>query len=294
MRIDLHTHSTASDGTDAPDALPVLARAAGLDVVALTDHDSTAGLAAAAAAAPPGLTVLPGIELSCEWTAPAGPDGLAEPDGEAGEAGGSISLHLLGYLIDPANPELQAECQRLRSGRVDRGHQIAERLAAAGLPIDWDRVRELAGDGSIGRPHLARVLVEAGVVPTVDAAFRDYLRTGSPYYVDKAELDVLAAIGLVRRSGGVPVFAHPLARRRGRVVDDAAIAAMAAAGLAGLEVDHPDHDEAERAHLRGLAADLGLLSTGSSDYHGSNKTVRLGANSTDPAVYEAILAAGPA
>jgi predicted metal-dependent phosphoesterase TrpH len=285
MRIDLHTHSTASDGTDAPDLLPALARAAGLDVVALTDHDSTAGLAAAAAAAPPGLTVLPGIELSCEWIAPDGPDG---------EAGGGIGLHLLGYRIDPANPELQAECRRLRSGRVDRGHQMAERLAAAGLPIDWGRVRELAGDGSVGRPHLARVLVEAGVVPTVDAAFRDYLRAGSPYYVDKAELDVLDAIGLVRRSGGVPVFAHPLARRRGRVVDDAAIAAMVAAGLAGLEVDHPDHDEVERAHLRGLAADLGLFSTGSSDYHGSNKTVRLGANSTDPAVYEAILAAGPA
>jgi predicted metal-dependent phosphoesterase TrpH len=290
MRIDLHAHSTASDGTDPPGALPALARAAGLDVVALTDHDSTDGLAAAAAAAPPGVTVLPGIELSCQWTA-AG-DGT-EPDGPAGDGTerDGISLHLLGYLIDPATPELQSECRRLRAGRVDRGRQMARRLAAAGLPIDWARVRELAGGGSVGRPHLARVLVEAGVVPSVDAAFRDYLRTGSPYYVGKAELDVLAAIGLVRRSGGVPVFAHPLARRRGRVVSDAAIAAMAGAGLAGLEVDHPDHVDADRAHLRGLAADLGLLITGSSDYHGSNKAVRLGANTTDPAMYEAIRAA---
>jgi predicted metal-dependent phosphoesterase TrpH len=277
MRIDLHTHSTASDGTDPPGVLPLAARTAGLDVIALTDHDSTDGLAAALAAAPEGLTVVPGIELSCLW----GPDG------------DRISLHLLGYLIDPMNAQLQAQCVRLRASRVDRGRLIAEKLAGAGLPVRWERVRELAGDGSVGRPHLALALVEAGVVPDVDTAFRDYLYTGSPYYVGKAELDVLTGIALVRGSGGVPVFAHPLARRRGRVVDDAAIEAMAAAGLAGVEVDHPDHDESERTHLRGLAADLGLLTTGSSDYHGTNKTVRLGENTTDPAVYEAILAAGP-
>jgi predicted metal-dependent phosphoesterase TrpH len=197
----------------------------------------------------------------------------------------------LGYLVDPAAPQLVAECRRLRAGRVDRGRQMAERLAAGGLPVSWARVRELAGGGSVGRPHLARALMEAGAVSSLDEAFRRYLRPGSPYYVGKAELDVLAAIRLVRRCGGVPVFAHPLARRRGRVVDDGAIAAMAGAGLAGLEVDHPDHEPAERAHLRGLAADLGLLATGSSDYHGGNKAVPLGANTTDPAVYQAIVAA---
>jgi predicted metal-dependent phosphoesterase TrpH len=278
MRIDLHTHSAASDGTDAPGEIAAAARAAGLDVIALTDHDTTAGLAAAIAAAPPGLTVLPGIELSCTWSA-----GEASPSG--------ISLHLLGYLIDPDAPELAATNARLRESRVDRGRLIAERLAAGGLPVRWERVRELAGGGSVGRPHLARALVEAGVVDSVDAAFRRYLHDSSPYYVGKAELDAVEAVRLVRRIGGVPVFAHPLARRRGRVVDDAAIAELAAAGLAGIEVDHPDHVPADRAHLRGLAAELGLLVTGSSDYHGRNKVVPLGAETTDPAAYEAILAA---
>jgi predicted metal-dependent phosphoesterase TrpH len=227
--------------------------------------------------------VLPGIELSCRWHDPG-------RSGAEHEDHGGISLHLLGYLIDPADPDLVRTCERLRSSRVDRGRVIAERMAAAGLPVRWERVRELAGGGSVGRPHLARVLVEEGVVGSVDEAFRDYLYTGSPYYQGKAELDAVEAVGLVRRAGGVPVFAHPLARRRGRVVGDGAIRAMAAAGLAGLEVDHPDHDEPDRAHLRALAAELDLLVTGSSDYHGRNKTVRLGANTTSPDTLAAIVA----
>ena len=276
MRIDLHTHSTASDGTDTPAELAAAARAAGLDVVALTDHDTTAGIAAAVAAAPPGLTVVPGVELSCRWNP---------------TEGRGVSVHLLGYLVDPAAAELRAECDRLRLGRVDRGRRVTELLAAAGFPVTWERVRALADGGSVGRPHVARALVEAGVVASVDEAFAHLLRTGSPYYAGKPELDALAAVGLVRRAGGVPVFAHPLARRRGRVVDDGAIAAMAAVGLAGLEVDHPDHDAADRAHLRGLAAELALLTTGSSDYHGRNKQVRPGVETTDPEVYAAIVAA---
>jgi predicted metal-dependent phosphoesterase TrpH len=308
MRIDLHAHTTASDGTDDPAALAGAAGAAGLDVVAVTDHDTTGGWAAAVGGAVPGVTLVAGIELSCRWYGPprsAGPDGTAPDgtapdrtapdgtalDGTADEAADGIPLHLLGYLVDPAAPELLAECERLRSGRLDRGRLIADRLAAAGLPVRWEEVRAHAGGGSVGRPHLARALVDAGVVPTVDEAFRRYLYTGSPYYVGKVELDVLAAVRLVRRCGGVPVFAHPLARRRGRVVGDDAIAAMTGAGLAGLEVDHPDHADPDRAHLRGLAADLGLLVTGSSDYHGRNKTVPLGANTTDPAAYERLVAA---
>jgi predicted metal-dependent phosphoesterase TrpH len=144
----------------------------------------------------------------------------------------------------------------------------------------------------VGRPHVARALVEAGVVDSVDHAFATLLHHRSPYYVAKADTDVLEGIALVRAAGGVPVFAHGLATRRGRVVGDEAIATMAAAGLLGLEVDHPDHDPDERAHLRGLAGELGLLVTGSSDYHGSNKTTPIAACTTAPDQFEALLAAG--
>jgi predicted metal-dependent phosphoesterase TrpH len=275
MRIDLHTHSTASDGTDTPAELVAAAGAAGLDVVALTDHDTTAGWAPAVAALPAGLTLVPGAELSCVAADPAG-----QP----------IPLHLLGYLFDQGHEAFLAERRRLRESRLSRGRRIVDRLAAAGLPVSWDQVLELAAGGAVGRPHIGRALVQAGVVGSVDEAFARYLHSGSPYYVPKAETDALAGVRLIRAAGGVPVFAHPLARRRGRVVPDAAIVAMAGAGLAGLEVDHPDHDDADRAHLRRLAADLDLLVTGASDYHGTNKGVRLGAHRTAPAAYEALVA----
>src|SRR5439155_21292408 len=142
---------------------------------------------------------------------------------------------------------------------------------------------------AVGRPHIARALVAAGTVGSVDEAFSRYLYPGSPYYVPKEEIEALAAVRLVRAAGGVPVFAHPLARRRGRVVTDEVIAAMAGAGLAGLEVDHPDHEPTDRAHLRGLAAELGLLVTGSSDYHGTNKAVRLGQETTAAGAYERLV-----
>jgi len=276
MRIDLHTHSSASDGTDTPAELVAAARAAGLDVIALTDHDTTAGWEPAAAALPPGLTLVPGAEISCV---------TAEP------AGRPIPLHVLAYLFDPREEAFRAERGRLQESRLTRARRIVELLEADGLPVSWDRVRELAGSaGAVGRPHIGRALVESGAAGSVPEAFSRYLYTGSPYYVRKAETDVLAAVRLVRAAGGVPVFAHPLARRRGQVVSDVVIAEMADAGLAGLEVDHPDHDPADRAHLRGLAAELGLFVTGSSDYHGSNKAVPLGANLTAPAAYEALVA----
>jgi 3',5'-nucleoside bisphosphate phosphatase len=275
MRIDLHAHSTASDGTDAPAGVMAAAAAAGLDVVALTDHDTTAGWAAAVAALPVGLTLVPGAEISCVSALP-------------GER--PIPLHVLGYLFDPDHAAFRAERRRLRESRVTRARRIVELLAADGLPVTWERVRAEAAGEAVGRPHIARVLVAAGAVRSVDEAFDRYLHTGSPYYVPKQEIEALAAVRLVRAAGGVPVFAHPLARRRGRVVGDEVIAAMAAAGLAGLEVDHPDHDEADRAHLRGLAADLDVLVTGSSDYHGDNKGVRLGECLTAREVYEKIVA----
>lgn len=277
MLIDLHAHSTASDGTDSPTALVKAARDAGLDVVALTDHDTTVGWAEAAAAVPAGLTLVPGLELSCRW---------APPDG-----GRPTELHLLGYLVDPTHRGLDATLMALRDSRLGRAERMTERMAADGLPVRWERVSELAGNASVGRPHIARTLVEAGVVSSVDEAFATLLRTGSPYHEPKQDVDALAGVRLVTDAGGVAVFAHPLARGRGRVVGDDVILAMVGAGLAGLEVDHPDHAPEDREHLRRLAAELGLLATGSSDYHGTNKRVRVGEGGhTSPEAYEALVA----
>lgn len=275
MRIDLHTHSTASDGTDTPAQLMAVAAAAGLDVVAVTDHDTTSGWDAALAHRPPGLTVIRGVEFSCVHQ---------EADGRR------VSLHLLAYLVDPEDAAIRAEWQRLRESRRTRGREMVERLVAAGYPISWGQVQALVGDGPVGRPHIGRALVDAGVVPDVDTAFRELLSSQRPYYVRKADTDVFTAIRLVRDAGGVPVFAHPMARRRGPVVSAATVAAMAAAGLVGLEVDHPDHGPQDRADAARLVRELGLVATGSSDYHGGNKTTAIGARLTDPAEYERLLA----
>jgi 3',5'-nucleoside bisphosphate phosphatase len=274
-RIDLHAHSTASDGTDTPAELVRAAASAGLRAVAITDHDTTRGWAGAVAALPAGLTLLRGAELSC--VSHAGPGRIR------------TTLHLLAYLFDPLHPAFVAERRSLRASRLERGQRIVELMEADGLPVDWPAVRELTGEGTIGRPHIARALVKAGVVGSVDEAFGQLLHPSSPYYVPKADLEVLTAVRLVRAAGGVPVFAHPLARRRGRVVLADVIAEMAAAGLAGLEADHPDQDPSDRAEVRGLAAELGLFVTGSSDYHGTNKIVRLGQESTAEEAYERLV-----
>ncbi|MEW1900638.1 MULTISPECIES: PHP domain-containing protein [unclassified Streptomyces] len=266
MRIDLHTHSTASDGTDSPAELVRNAAAAGLDVVALTDHDTTRGHAEAIAALPEGLTLVTGAELSCRV------------DG--------IGLHLLAYLFDPEEPALLAQRELVRDDRVPRARAMVGKLRDLGVPVTWERVARIAGDGSVGRPHVAEALVELGVVPDVSAAFTpEWLADGGRAYVGKHELDPVEAIRLVKAAGGVTVFAHPLAVKRGRVLPEASIARLAEAGLDGVEVDHMDHDEATRARLRGLAKELGLLTTGSSDYHGSRKTCRLGEYTTDPEIY---------
>ncbi|MFE3858084.1 PHP domain-containing protein [Streptomyces griseorubiginosus] len=266
MRIDLHCHSTASDGTDTPAELVRNARAAGLDVVALTDHDTTRGYREAVAALPAGLTLVTGAELSCRI------------DG--------VSMHLLAYLFDPEEPALLAERELVRDDRVPRARAMVARLQELGVPVTWEQVARIAGDGSVGRPHVATALVELGVVPSVDAAFTaDWLADGGPAHVAKHETDPFEAIRLVKAAGGVTVFAHPGAGKRGRTVPESAIAEMAAAGLDGIEVDHMDHDTDTRERLRGLAKELGLLTTGSSDYHGSRKTVALGEYTTDPEVY---------
>ncbi|MEV7118536.1 PHP domain-containing protein [Kitasatospora griseola] len=272
MRIDLHTHSNASDGTDSPAELVANAVAAGLDVVALTDHDTVAGYGeATAAVAGTGLTLVTGAELSCQV------------DG--------ISMHMLAYLFDPAEPAFAAERELVRTDRFRRGRAIVERCRELGAPISWEQVQRIAGAGAVGRPHIASALVEAGVVASVSDAFTaEWLANEGRADVPKHETDPALAVRLVRGAGGVPVFAHPGAVKRGRTVSDQVIADLAAAGLAGLEIDHTDHDDSTRSRLRDLARELGLLVTGSSDYHGSRKTVRLGEFTTDPAVYEALVA----
>jgi predicted metal-dependent phosphoesterase TrpH len=273
VRIDLHTHSTASDGTETPAELVATAHADGLDVFAITDHDTTGGWAQAREALPTGLTLVTGAEFSCVH------------HGEDGRT----SLHLLGYLFDPDHEGLRAERIRLRAARRHRGEEIVSRMVADGIPISWDQVSDLADGGAVGRPHIARALVDAGLFVDVDAAFAGPLSGRSKYYVGTPDTDVFTAIALVRAAGGVPVFAHPLARRRGKVVGDDVIVALAEAGLGGLEVEHPDHAEDDRAHLRALARDLDLVQTGSSDYHGTNKKTPIGACTTEPAQYERLV-----
>ncbi|MFJ8160956.1 PHP domain-containing protein [Streptomyces sp. NPDC096136] len=266
MRIDLHAHSTASDGTDTPAELVRNAAAAGLDVVALTDHDTVGGYAEAIAAVPRGLTLVTGAELSCRL------------DG--------VGLHMLAYLFDPQEPELARERELVRDDRTPRAQAMIGKLQDLGVGVTWEQVARIAGDGSVGRPHIATAMVELGVVPTVSDAFTaDWLADGGRAYAEKHELDPFDAIRLVKAAGGVTVFAHPAAVKRGACVPEDAIGALAAAGLDGIEVDHMDHDADTRARLRGLAGDLGLLTTGSSDYHGSRKTCRLGEYTTDPEIY---------
>ncbi|WP_030619522.1 PHP domain-containing protein [Streptomyces sclerotialus] len=277
MRIDLHTHSTASDGTDTPAELVRNAADAGLDVVALTDHDTVGGHAEARAALPPGLTLVTGAELSCR---------LPARDG----SGDGISLHMLAYLFDPDEPELARERELVRDDRIPRAQGMVAKLQELGVPVTWEQVARIAGDGAVGRPHIATAMVELGVVPTVSDAFTpEWLANDGRAYVEKHELDPFEAVRLVKAAGGVTVFAHPLAVKRGVCVPESAMAELAAAGLDGIEVDHMDHDAPTRDRLRGIAADLGVLTTGSSDYHGSRKTCRLGEYTTDPEIYGEIV-----
>ncbi len=266
MRIDLHTHSTASDGTQAPAEVVASAREAGVDVLALTDHDTTQGWAPAADAATRlGVALVRGIEVSCS---------------DHGR-----SVHLLGYLPDPDHPALAAELRRARESRVGRLRRIVELMAADGLPVTYAQVQAQVPPGATeGRPHIADALVASGTVATRDEAFRRWLGNDSPYYVRHYAPDPVHAVELVLEAGGVPVYAHPFGRDLSTTATDRRIEAMAAAGLAGLEVHHRDHDADAVARGLALAERLSLLVTGSSDYHGAGKENRLGEHTTDPAV----------
>jgi predicted metal-dependent phosphoesterase TrpH len=270
VRIDIHAHSSASDGTELPADLIRSAAAAGLDVVALTDHDTTSGWAAAAEALPAGLTLVRGAEISCEI------------DG--------VSMHLLAYLFDPSHEGLAEEMGLAFDDRTPRAKAIIAKLADAGYPVVWQDVLDLLEPGAtVGRPHIADVLVAKGIVPDRDTAFTQLLHNDGPFFVDHYYVDPVKAVQLVRAAGGVPVFAHPAASHRGRTVDDSVITKLADAGLAGIEVDHRDNPPDARVRLREIAAELGLLVTGASDYHGSGKPNLLGENTTDPEVFAALV-----
>jgi 3',5'-nucleoside bisphosphate phosphatase len=269
---DLHTHSTFSDGTLDPEQVVELAVSRGLTGIALTDHDTTGGVERARAAARgSGLTVLLGCELS------------AEHDGNP--------VHVLGYGFDPEEPAFAARRAWLAEGRVTRARRMVERLRELGAPVEFDRVVELAGGGAIGRPHVARAMVEAGVVDDVAAAFTpDWIGTGGRAYMAKDAVTPVEAVELIHGAGGVAVLAHPSVHAGAAAVPEPVIRAMAAAGLDGLEVDHPDQGPGDRARWRALAAELGLETTGASDCHGALYGYRLGTERTPDAAVDRLLA----
>lgn len=274
---DLHVHTSWSDGTDSVAELFAVARAVGLRTLGITDHDTANHWPEAAALVPAGMRVLPGTEFSTKHPG---------PDGEL------VSVHLLGYLFDAENPAVVAEWDRMRSERAGRGRAIVENLIAGGLPITLERVEEIAGNSSIGRPHIGRALVEAGVVDSVSDAFVELLNENGPYYAALRSLTLTDGIALVTAAGGVPVIAHPRARAAAAVLTAEVFEALVPLGLAGIETEHPDHDVAARTELAGIADDLGLLQTGSSDYHGANKTLRIGQERTGDDVVERLIELG--
>ncbi len=270
--IDLHTHSSRSDGTATPTELVAEAAAHGLDVVGLTDHDTVDGWQeAASAAVAHGITLVRGIELSTRFV--------------------GRSVHLLAYLPDPSYQPLAAEMARVRGGRESRLPVMMERLRGLGIDITEDDVRDGAAEGAVlGRPHVADALVGKGVVGHRNEAFETLLGPRGPAFVPRYATSLPDAVELVRAAGGVPVVAHPWGRNR--VLTAAALADLQQRGLVGIEVDHQDHDPASREELRGIARNLGLVATGSSDWHGTGKVDhQLGCNTTDPEAFERLLAA---
>jgi 3',5'-nucleoside bisphosphate phosphatase len=272
MRIDLHTHSLVSDGTDAPAELVHKAQVAGLDVVALTDHDTFDGLDEAAAAGERlGVRVVHGMELSCSRQ--------------------GNSVHVLAYGADPASPELSAEMARVRDGRLGRLEGVLAKLAALGVPVSESEVMAQVGSSpSVGRPHIADALIKAGHVRDRQEAFDRFLADGGPAHVPRYTIEVERGIDLVHQAGGLAVIAHPWGRGREHLLPQGVLETLAHAHqLDGIEVDHQDHDGDVRRRLRIVADRLGLLATGSSDYHGSGKLDHdLGCNTTDPEVFAEI------
>lgn len=246
-RGDLHLHSTASDGTEPPRGVVALAASRGVAVMALTDHDTTAGVAEAQqAGAELGVRVIAGVELSADL--PGGGD-----------------AHILGYFASVGDASLQEELHRYRAGREERGRAILDKLARLGMPVSWERVKAIAGEAAVGRPHFARALLEAGFVASTTEAFDLYLHSGGPADAPRRKLPPVEAVRLIRDAGGVAVLAHP------RFLPDpsAALALLTPAGLQGVEVYYKNHDPSEVQRFDALARSFGLIGTGGSDFHGS-------------------------
>lgn len=273
MRIDLHSHTTVSDGTDSPAELLAKARAVGLDVLAVTDHDTFDHLPEVRRAGRrEGVEVLDGMEMSCEY---------------AGKP-----VHLLAYGMDPADAALNAELDRIRAGRTERLPRMLAKLAGLGAEVSEAEVLAQVGDApSIGRPHVADALVARGHVADRSEAFERFLADGGPAYVERYHPDVRAGIDLIHAAGGLAVIAHPWGRSSVEVLPEEVLTALVSQhGLDGFEVDHEDHDPEQRRRLRALADRFGVLGTGSSDHHGLGKpNMPLGCNTTSPEVYAELL-----
>ncbi|MEM9347324.1 MAG: PHP domain-containing protein [Planctomycetota bacterium] len=280
MRVDLHTHSTASDGTDNPADLPRLAKQAGLNGFALTDHDTTAGHAAAASAAKKaGVIFIPGIELSVVADPFAETSPLA--DGGPTDMG---SIHLLGYHVRSDNEVLMIIETKLRLARETRNPQIIEKLADQGVRLDYQEVLKLAQAGendaisehAIGRPHIAQLMVQRGYVKSMHEAFAQYLGQGGAAYVPRELPTADKAIAAIHSAGGVAVLAHPVHLGLSNADLEHQVARLADLGLDGIETQHSDHEPNDIKQLTALAERFDLLTTGGSDYHGSRKAISLG------------------
>jgi predicted metal-dependent phosphoesterase TrpH len=266
--IDLHTHSNVSDGTDTPTQLINKSHSQGLKVLALTDHDSTAGWDEAVTTLRTGMDLVLGAEISCQ-------------------AEGGFSVHMLGLLFDGENNELQSSMAKVRENRIGRMERIIARLNEAGIEISMSEVQaELSDGGTLGRPHLADALVKKGVAKNRDEIFSELLHNNSKFYIPHYSPTPIEVIKMIKQAGGVAVIAHPFASMRGRTIDDAAFAPMVAAGLDGIEVFHRDHTPENQDLLQKIAKDFGLVATGSSDYHGEGKLNTLAEFTTSPENWE--------
>lgn len=271
IRIDLHTHSNESDGTDHPGELVEKAIEAGVTHLALTDHDSINGWSEALAHRGDSIALVLGAEISCQTSE-------------------ALSVHMLGLLFDPENQPLRAALEETRNNRITRMERIVAKLQEAGMEITIkDVYAELSEGATLGRPHLADAMVKKGIVADRGEAFEKFLHNRSKYYIPDASPTPEAAIGLIKAAGGVAVIAHPFASLRGRIISPEYLESLVDAGLDGIEIDHRDHNEGERDSLREMVRRFGLITTGGSDYHGTGKVNQLAENTTDLAQLERII-----